>query len=435
MYFLNLWPLFGCSISNKSYNGHQKDWIPRASYTFYTEALNSALADHKAFEDAYIKYHSALSQMQQLQDSVGLALEQTSQIIIGLNADIDDLNAQLQESDNSIKVLTEPVTLTHTALMAEFEKLKSKIKDYFGLSMLQLINALRSIVFSPNKGMAAVDGLDLTYQGFSSPPDLDRSPVNEKLIIGKIEYGEATVKSIKDTLGKDLDGSFKLDDPFGKRIMMAEESMMSFLDSFVNTSLADVIEEMKGKFDMFVKAIIARNQEVLHYNVLLKLLVKKYADVAKYKKKKDELQGKKIEANDPDLPTITEYMGDIYQSSRSRVMKLLDYLLRSLNFRMLTREDIYKLAFVDGTEYDKVPLTLTSDVLRNARSEIQEKFNDEVLIWGSEPARFPEKFDDPRGKRIYLNDADLKELITNYTVCQLRSLSCSQIELVAPRSS
>ena len=420
--------------TQQTYDGHRKDWIPRPSYTFYTDALNSALADHKAFEDAYINYHAALSQMQELQDSVGLALDQTSQIISGLNVDIDDLNAQLQESDKSITALTGPVTLTHTDLIVEFEKLKDQINDYFGLSMPQLLNALKSFAFGPNKGMAAVQGLDLLYQGFTSVPDLSGNPVNKDVIIGKIQYGEATVESIKDTLGKELDGSFELDDPFGTRIMTAEDSMMSFLDSFVNTSLAKVIKEMKDKFYAFVKAIIARNQEVLHYNVLLKLLVNKFADVATYEKKKDELQGKKIEANDPDLPAITEYMGDIYQSSRARVMKFLDYLLRSLNFRMLTREDIYKLAFADGTEYDKVPLTLTSDVLLNARKQIEDKFDDEINVWGSEPARFPANFDDPRGKRIYLNKDDLQDLITNYTVCRLRSLSCSQMELIARRS-
>lgn len=158
-------------------------------------------------------------------------------------------------------------------------------------------------------------------------------------------------------LGKQLDGEFILDDLFATQIIIAEKNMMSFLDSFVNTSLADVINEMKDKFDSFVKAILARNEEV-HYNILFKVTVQKLADKADYLKK-DDYQREKIEVTDPDLPAITAYMGDIYQSSRMRVMKLLDNLVRSLKFRMLAHEDIYNLAFLEGTKYDQVPLTLT----------------------------------------------------------------------------
>ncbi|KAF8817289.1 hypothetical protein BYT27DRAFT_7237498 [Phlegmacium glaucopus] len=398
-------------ITGECYNGHEQNWTPRASYTFYKDALDSALVDHEAFEDAYIKYHAVLSKGEELQDSVGLALTQTSQLITGLKADIGELATQLRESNDSINALTVPVKATHTALMEEFKIVKKKVKKYFGLNFPQILNAIKSLVFASDKGMAAIDGLDFVYQGFTTIPSIDGTSINKDVVIGKIQYGEATVQSFEATLGKQLDGEFILDDPSATRIMTAEEDMMSFLDSFVNTSLAEVITEMKDKFNAFVKAILARNQEVLHYNILLKLTVKKLADKADYLKKKDDFQREKIKVTDPDLPAITAYMGDIYQSSRARVMKLLDNLVRSLNFRMLGREDIYNLAFSEGTEYDKVPLTLTSDVLRSARSRIEYKFSEK--LWGSEPARFPAEFDDERGKegKAHLSQDDPKKTL------------------------
>ena len=302
---------------------------------------------------------------------------------------------------------------------------KKKVQNYFGLGFPQILNALKSLVYSPRKDIAAIEGLDLAYQGFTTAPSIDGTSVNKDVLIGRIQYGKATVESFKATLGKQLDGEFILDDPFETQIMTAKEDLMSFLDSFVKTSLADVISEMKVKFDAFVKAILARNNEVLQYNILLKLIVDKLADKADYLEKKEKLQRKKIRVTDPDLPAITAYMGDIYQSSRMRVMKLLDNLVRSLNFRMLAHEDIYNIAFSEGTKYDQVPLTLTSDVLRSARSRIQDKFGEK--LWGHEPSRFPPVFNDDEGKRIYLSDNEVKQLKDDpkTPVCRLRPLPCS----------
>ena len=390
------------------YNGKKENWTPRASFTFYKDALDTALADHKAFEDAYIQYHAVRDNKGELQASVGLALDKTSQIVTGLMADIDELNTQLRESYKSIKRLTQPVIRTRTALMAEFKIVEERIQDHFGLSFPQILNALRSLAFAPQKSMGVVEGLDLAYQGITGVPNIDGTPVNKKLIIRKIQYGEATVESFKATLGQQqLDSEFILDDPNATRIMTAEEDLMSFLEDFVDTSLAEVNNEMKVEFEAFVKAILARNKEVLHYNILLKLILKKHADKDTYTEKEKDFKREKIEATDPNLPAITAYMGDIYQSSRMRVMKLLDNLVRSLNFRLLKDEDIYNLAFSVGTE-DQVPLTLTSDILRSARSRIENKFNDKY--WGYEPSRFPLDFNNGEGKRICLSDIDVERL-------------------------
>ncbi|KAG6826788.1 hypothetical protein H0H92_014396 [Tricholoma furcatifolium] len=398
-----------------SFNGHPTNWAPRGSYTFYDPALNRALEDHKAFELAYIDYHAALRKQEKLTEHVGLALQQTSQMIGDLIADINELVKRLQDTENLVISLTNPVESAHAVLLKKFEELKDRIKNDFELSVPQLMNALRSFAFSPTKSMAGVEGLNLLYEGLTSVPDIDGHPVNKDHIIGKIKRGEATVKSIKDILGRELDGEFKVDDPFGTRIMTAEEDMMSFLDAYANSSFADVIDEIKEAFDAFVKATVARNEQAVLYNIQLRLYVEKMASKKDYEDKKKDLQGKQIEITDPNLPAITAYMADIYQSSRSRVMQYLDYLVRSLNFRMLTAYDILHLAF-PGTEPDKVPLSITSDVLRSGRSHIQDAFAKEIELWGGPPQRFPSNFNNPVGKRVYITGKELEDLRKGHSI-------------------
>jgi hypothetical protein len=232
------------------------------------------------------------------------------------------------------------------------------------------LNALRSLAFAPNKYTFAIEGGNLVYEGLTSVPDVSGTPANKNYIIRKIQRGEGTVKSIKDTLGKELDGEFQLDDPDGTRLMTAEEDMMNFLYNFANSSFADVIDEMKEEFDVFVKLITARNEQVVLYNMQLRTYLSKFDSKNKYEEKAEDLRGQVVEVNDSDLPNITAYMGDIYQSSRARVMQFLDNLLR---FRMLTNYDIFHLGF-EGTRPEEAPLTITSNVVLSARSRVQDRF-------------------------------------------------------------
>jgi hypothetical protein len=386
------------------------------SYALYKDALVDALHDHRQFEDAYIKYCAALEKMERLEDSVAVALRQTDQMISSLEADITDLYDMVDEASNFVEALTPPVELTHEALIEAFERLKEEIKDYFGLSVPQVINALRSLAFSPTKGMGSVEALNLLYEGYTDIPDIEGRPVNKKIIIGKIQRGEATVKSIKTTVEHLDDGTLVLDRECSTRLMTTEEDMMRFLEDFADTSFADVIDEMKEKFDAFIEAIVARNEQILHFNIRLRLLVTKTAEKKAYIKKREELHDKQIDIHDPNLPAITGFMGDIYQSSRGRVMKLLDDLVRSLNFRMLTRENVFDLAFSSGADHKDVPATLTSVVLLNAKGRVEQKFLDS--IGPNPPARFPPDFDDPleRGKRVHLSKAERERLIKDHKV-------------------
>ncbi|KAF9565091.1 hypothetical protein CPC08DRAFT_213736 [Agrocybe pediades] len=402
--------------SGVSYNGHEYNWAPRASYTIYEQVLNIALDDNQAFENAYIQYHVALDKQEKLTASVNMALQQTTQMIGSLNTEINDLVAQLKDTENRLIQLTDPVKITHSILMGTFERLKDRIQNHFELSVPQLLNALTKMAATPTGVVAGNAGLGLVFEGFNSVPDVNGVPANKDYIIKQILYGEATVKSIDDTLDKNsLNGEFVVDDPFGTRLMVARDDLMHFLDAYASSNFADVIDEIKGDYDAFIEAILARNEQAVLYNMQLKVYVEMVASRAEYQAMKNNLQGKEIEANDPGLAIITTYMDSVYQSSRARVLNYLDRFVRSLNFRMLTTFDIFQLAF-GGGDADSVPQSITNVAMRSARSRIQDAFLQTVEIWGSEPARFPADFNNPRGKRIYLDEKSLSILKTEHQV-------------------
>ena len=124
--------------ANQNYHGFTPLWVPRASYTFYKQALDDALADIASFEKAYIKYSLALSNQENLNDKVKLAYEKTSRSVASLNADVVDLKMMLQGLERAITKATPIVQEAHQKLINAYNAERNAIKVAFGLSIPQV---------------------------------------------------------------------------------------------------------------------------------------------------------------------------------------------------------------------------------------------------------------------------------------------------------
>ncbi|KAF8431464.1 hypothetical protein L210DRAFT_2982969 [Boletus edulis BED1] len=404
------------------YYGYSARWVPRASYNFYKHVLDEALTDLESFENAYIQYHAALDEQKDLNDKLELAYSKTSRITSSLDKDRGDIWSGLQNLNRGITDMTPVVEKAHKQLMEAYEKEKKKIRNAFGLSILQVINAFTSIAFAPNLESLVKRVGDVVLPGFINVPIISGGTVTKEYLASQINESEATFAKISTELKQKIDGSYELDEAFTKRLIVEKEQMLSQLDNFSNAAFTDLDDEetrkdLREKFDAYINEVTKRNDLIFQYNVNIKLLQQKTDEKLEYEQKKKELENRQVEHADPDLPAITAYVESIYQSSRLRVTKLLEVLLRSLSFRMLRSRDIVAFAFgSENPEPDTVPLSLTSTVLTAARSEIEDIFNNEVEEWGAEPIRFPGNFDRDTGKHYHLNKNEREQLFNNYSV-------------------
>ncbi|KAG6379344.1 hypothetical protein JVT61DRAFT_11805 [Boletus reticuloceps] len=401
------------------YYGYSARWVPRASYNFYKHVLDEALTDLESFENAYIQYHAALDEQEDLNDKLELAYSKTSRITSSLDKDRGDIWSGLQDLNRAITDMTPVVEKAHKQLMEAYEKEKTKIRNAFGLSILQVINAFTSIAFAPNLESLVKRVGDVVLPGFTTVPNISGGTVTNEYLASQINESEATFAKISTELKQKIDGSYELDEAFTKRLIVEKEQMLSQLDNFSNAALTDLDDEetrrdLREKFDAYINEVTKRNDLIFQYNVNIKLLQQKTDEKLEYEQKKKELENRQVEHTDPDLPAITAYVESIYQSSRLRVTKLLEVLLRSLSFRMLRSRDIVAFAFdSEDPEPDTVPLSLTSTVLTAARSGIEDIFNNEVEEWGAEPIRFPGNFDRDTGKHYHLNKNEREQLFNN----------------------
>ncbi|KAJ7724702.1 hypothetical protein B0H14DRAFT_3003611 [Mycena olivaceomarginata] len=402
------------------YNGYAPQWVPRGSYKFYKQALDDALANLHLFEKAYTKYHVALVKQENLNDGARLASNNTSLMVSSLNDDQENLRLTLQDLDREIAAMVPVVNEAQENLKDAYESVLDQIKVSFGLNISQLINAFTLITSSPMGNILSV--ADVICPGFTSVPTIDGFPVTKEYLASEIRKSEASISHIAEILKDKLNDAYMLDDPFATRLSVAKEDILAQLkkfssEAFGGISIANVRKGLETKFDAFIDAVTKRNALILQYNINVQLLKDSIEKAREYEKRKEELVSRQIQHNDPDLEKITAYMASIYQSSRARVMKLLNLLLRSLNFRMLQSYDVIEYIIPGGSHsaeaIDNVPLTLTAAVLASARGNIEKLFQQSVEHWKSEPAKFPANFDIDGGKRYYLNKSQRSRLLSD----------------------
>ncbi|KAJ7714460.1 hypothetical protein B0H14DRAFT_3015165 [Mycena olivaceomarginata] len=402
------------------YNGYAPQWVPRGSYKSYKQALDDALANLHLFEKAYTKYHVALVKQENLNDGARLAYNNTSLMVSSLDDDQKNLRLTLQDLDREIATMAPVVNEAQENLKDAYESVLDQIKVSFGLSISQLINAFTLITSSPMGNILSV--ADVIRPGFTSVPTIDGFPVTKEYLASEIRKSEASISHIAEILKDKLNEAYMLDDPFATRLSVAKEDILAELkkfssEAFGGISIANVRKGLETKFDAFIDAVTKRNALILQYNMNVQLLKDSIEKAREYEKHKEELVSRQIQHNDPDLEKITAYMASIYQSSRARVMKLLNLLLRSLNFRMLQSYDVIEYIIPGGSHsaeaIDNVPLTLTAAVLASARGNIEKLFQQSVEHWKSEPAKFPANFDIDGGKRYYLNKSQRSRLLSD----------------------
>ena len=281
------------------------------------------------------------------------------------------------------------------------------------------IDALKSIAMFPEKGVAAVEAGDLLFKGFNEIPTITGGTVTKEYLVSEFKKSEATISSLSLDLKRKLDGTYPLDEAFARRLVMERDHLMAELDKFSKKALGGVDDETTKKnledcFNACIREVTERNNLIFRYNFCVKRIEDTSSEKDKHKAEDKKLKDMMVKKNDPDLPTIAAHIGTIYQSSRSRVMRLLDILLRALGFRMLAPHGV--LDFTSDSNRNDVPLSLTFIELKNARGNIEQMFHRQVEAWGSEPERFPPNFSRDRGKRYHMDGDHRKKLITKHSV-------------------
>lgn len=166
---------------------------------------------------------------------------------------------------------------------------------------------------------------------------------------------------------------------------------------------------------------MARNADMVEYNIMLRTAVSARSNIEKMQKTKVDMQQGRLnnEKNTTqDLDTMTKLLERIFDTSRARVMRLLSLLQRSLAYRALTlvdfRDEASNSQSVAGRQ--EAALSMTSFLLRDMRMKLSDQLFDVQELQAGDRSLFPSNFEKGIGFRHQLSAEDLATLLQTRSV-------------------
>jgi hypothetical protein len=281
--------------------------------------------------------------------------------------------------------------------------LKDEITSKIGLSPKSLLQGCVNLAGGPNTALAAAQGASLAYEAFTTVPNSSGDPVPKSLLVKSITKGSTTVGGLKEdmlAIKGSSDGSLDLNTEFSSKIMVETRTLDALLDEFDDDTFGTRGKEAKAKLKAFSVLMMARNTDLVDYNLILKTLLSRRDEASSLRDRETQMQKSRLnnETNTAeDLDNMTKLLESIYDTNRARVMKLLQFLQRALRYKTLTSTDFINAAFTEqarsqGTT-DEAALSMTTPVLRSIRSRLVDHLFDTTEKAGSDRQLFPSNFE------------------------------------------
>ncbi|PSS18883.1 hypothetical protein PHLCEN_2v3198 [Hermanssonia centrifuga] len=280
--------------------GHSVFWVPRVAYSDYNKYIDGAMDVYIHLEQSYINYCAALDQQQQTNDAIQQSAAKIDGTLATMQTERVTLVSSLQDLESKIKAADPVVEQKHrdfAAAYQEFEDIFNKPPPH-GITPRQLFNAAITMTSleSTSKVVTTAEAIDQLWSDFNGDPDHIQTdsgvPVNKEYLMGQIK--RSIVTGLDDFTSElttaELNGEFQVDGRLPK-FVMEEGQLNEILSQYSNAAFAEAGQELVDAYDDFIKALSSRNDDIVAYNAVIRLIVSQSQEMAKLKAMK-ELAGK-----------------------------------------------------------------------------------------------------------------------------------------------
>lgn len=259
----------------------------------------------------------------------------------------------------------------------------------------------------------AKEGASLIWDGLTTIPGESGETVDKSLVVGRIERAAGDLaKAIKNNeanVKEDPEsGIFSVEEKQDKLLVASQAQIDKFAKELVNAKVGPQAVKVQQALVAYMDLLTGRNHDKMQYNMALKRLVELRSKLHTLDERRKEAQ---IEAvNDPDVKQLDQFAQmteDIYQWTRVRTMRLISLYRRAIYFTELIDPVPYK----DDMPIGDAALSLSAVQLRFMQQKLSSMLFDYQEKAGSDPSRFPSRFDDDRGKFAELTPQQLDTLL------------------------
>ncbi|HCC08359.1 MAG TPA: hypothetical protein DEP72_09415 [Clostridiales bacterium] len=366
------------------YFGYDSQHVPLTSFGFYRNLLNDLISNFSYIEDEYNSYYDKLKDQKATIDIIKSVKQQQETIIAQSNSSISQLKNNLIESANIIDSYQYTLAPKKQALEDKMKELKDSIEKYFDFNVQSFLSSLTTLAFAPkSKIMWITQIAEVGVKGTEDVTDDKGDEINKDYIVGKIKSVEASVKGLIEGYSEEKDGTLQADDPCANKLIASEEKINDLLDDFYNKFPTE-ITELKTLFQDYVKTITSRNTEILDYNAIVQLLRKNHQQINEAQKKITSLNSSALKNINPNWPEITAFVSQMYYSSRSIIMEIMDLAARAYGFWSLDdHRNLIAQAYGNRSlpEIDTASFTQVQTIILDSYRRTIEKFGNGAGIF------------------------------------------------------
>lgn len=371
--------------------GRPADYVPLTSLdTLVRDVVSPMLDGFKKVEDAYRALFAGLGKQTDTGAYIEQARSQMAYMAAQSAIDVPELLGRMTSAATIIDGYADILPGKKSAAQKAMEDYAVALGRTGAADFGELLGAAQQVAFSPKPLMMAtalIQDAQLAYNANIDAKDVHGATINRAYIVRKVRAVEADIGALSEGIAVLNEGEVGLDDPGAAKLLADQQKFEAMLDEFYG-SVPVQAAAAKAALDDYVRAVTARNTQVLVYNACVTTLLKYDQQAQDMAAQANTLDKEVIRELAADAPAKTAFMSQAYYAARSRILEYMNLAARAYRFWALDDGDLLMKSLGN-----RPPPDIDHAVL----AEIQLNFwGQYALALGNmgTPAPFPDNDDD-----------------------------------------
>ncbi len=381
--------LLGQIRNGDDYYGNSYNFVPLASFSFYSKILDKQINDFGVIENTFLHFFNVNCEEQERLQDLRAARSYLKQIKQEADSQIKSLKARVENTAKEIAALQNQYEAKKEIVKQKMEEFKDAMESSWYFDLKSLFSSLTTLAFlgASTTGWV-IAGSEISYsiyEGAKQVTDDRGVPVQKDYLVSKIKAveGDLDSKSLSEQYKKLDDGTIEIDDPGANKLIAEQNKVNSFLEDFY-MKFPDKTKALKDAFQDYVNLILTRNNKIIYYNSMITLIIKDNCTIKASQQKREILNEENLRQYQPILSAFTTLMRDLYYTAQSQVMKSLYLTERAFRFWSLSDEKpVTKI--LNGKKIPNINIAL----LKEAQSTILQSYAKTVENYGMNAQVFP----------------------------------------------
>lgn len=367
------------------YYGYSSNYVPLASFSFYSEIVDKLLNNLEKIESSYKDYFQNLKDQTKALDAFKNTRNDSKRIIQESEYKKGILISMAKTTATAIDAYADKMAKQKKVFLNEIEDFRDKIQSASGFNLDDLFSAVSMCAFCPESGfMAATQAGQLIY---NSTEKINCGPggqsVDKKYLVSRFKAIEADYQNLSEGYNQLADDHLQAEDINANKLLVQKQNLESFLDDFY-AKFPDDVKHLKDSFDQYFNIVIERNNKIIVYNSIVDTVVDCENKIESNQNKIQVLNDDKLKSIKPDLPIMVNFVSKIYHEARGQVMEELYMASKAYKFWALSDSNFLAEA-LGGAGIS----TIDSSMLRGVQSVIIKGYQNTVEAKGREAQHFP----------------------------------------------